>query len=177
MAKGLLSHKSVREIAAELEKSKALQKRLGNCSLSTLVRDARSVRAMWVREHLSVVEELFAEDLARFAAIEALLIPKCLEGDGEAIDRWLRVQAARAQRLGIRPTARVIGTGDGMSVEEAPHGAAIEVRVRYVDDWRAVRQGELGAGVLEVGHEPPRLVDLGEANEEETDGEGATREG
>ena len=166
MAKGLLSHKSVREIAAELEKSRALRKRLGDCSLSTLVRDARAVRAMWVREHLKVVEELFAEDLARFAAIEALLMPKCLDGDGEAIDRWLRVQAARAQRLGIRPTARVIGTGDGMSPDDAPGGAAIEVRVRYVDDWRAVRQGELGAGVLEVGHEPPKLVELGSVDGE-----------
>jgi len=38
------------------------------------------------------------EDVARFAEIEAVLLPKCLEGNGEAIDRCLRLDSAPLAR-------------------------------------------------------------------------------
>src|SRR5688572_20115625 len=69
VALGLLAHKSVREIHAELVALAAWG--IGKaCSPATVGRDAQAVRALWVETRRNAAEEVVAEDLARLKEME-----------------------------------------------------------------------------------------------------------
>ncbi|HEU5319022.1 MAG TPA: hypothetical protein VFX49_23125, partial [Chloroflexota bacterium] len=141
VAIGLLGHKTEAEIAKELSELPAGE-RPADCSVATVRRDAAAIREEWARERKERGARLLDGDLERFARIEGALLPACLTGDKAAIDRWLRLQAARAER--------VAAEGAGAKGAAGAGGMAVEVRVRYVDDWRAVRGAASGVGVVEV---------------------------
>ena len=142
VVRGLLAHRTEGEVAKELS-ALPVEKRPADCSPAAVGKEMAAVHEEWARERAETLERLLDEDLARFAEIEAKLLPECLKGTGDAIDRWLRLQAARAQRVGQRNGAGMVEAGVVVGGESG--GArAIEVRVRYVDDWRAVRNGAMG---------------------------------
>ena len=148
VARGLLAHRTAAEIAEELERLPA-DLRPVDCSPTAVEREVAALRDEWAKGRAAKLERLVDEDLARFEEIERALLPEARSGDPDAIDRWLRLQAARAQRVGQRNGGSLLETGVAVNGDDPGSGRAIEVRVRYVDDWRAVRNGALGVGVVE----------------------------
>ena len=84
------------------------------------------------------VELVVAEDLARLNAVEATLWPMVVEGNGEALDRWLTVRRERERQL-------MPGSGRGqvgLQLPVPPSGGGMEVVARYVGDWREALSGQ-----------------------------------
>ena len=148
VALGLLAHKSVREIHAELVP--VMKEGTGKgCSPATVGRDAQAVRAQWVETRRSAVEEVVAEDLARLKEMERFWWGKAnTDGPeaGEASERVLAIMRQRAALLGlgsggrgaVQVTAGAMAAGaGGVSTEgPLPAGAQVKVLVEYVDDRR-----------------------------------------
>jgi hypothetical protein len=54
---------------------------------------------------------------------------------------------------------RSVNRSDSTTSASGGRGLAIEVRVRYVDDWREVRNLANGGTMLEIGPGPQELTD------------------
>ena len=156
VAKGLLAHKRIREIATELAQLPAGE-RPRRCSAATVGRDALALRAEWAKLRGAAAEAMVGEDLARLEALEAVWWPKALLAEEVATDKVLAIQRQRAGLLGV-------GSGGGarMTVEagakvsagagnEAATQAAQGVRVvvEFVDDWRVAPGGAAAGGAVD----------------------------
>ena len=148
VALGLLAHKSVREIHAELVSVMKAGTGKG-CSPATVGRDVQAVKAQWVERRQSAVEEVVAEDLARLKEMERFWWGKAnTDGPeaGEASERVLAIMRQRAALLGlgsggrgaVQVTAGAMAAGPGGVNTEGPlpAGAQVKVLVEYVDDRR-----------------------------------------
>ncbi len=149
VALGLLAHKSVREIHAELVAlaAKGMGKR---CSSATVGRDAQAVRLTWAETRRNAAEEVVAEDLARLKQMERRWWAKADSDDadaGEASERVLAIMRQRAALLGlgsaggraaVQVTAGAMAAGASGTNENGPlpAGAQVKVLVEYVDDRR-----------------------------------------
>src|SRR5688572_27206141 len=97
VALGLLAHKSVREIHAELV-TLAVNGVGKKCSPATVGRDVQAVRALWVETRRNAVEEVVAEDLARLKEMERRWWGKANSEGPEAGEAAERVLAIMRQR-------------------------------------------------------------------------------
>ncbi len=81
VTQGLLAHRTEGEVAKELAALPA-EKRPADCSPAAVGKEMATLREEWARERSERLERLLDEDLARFAEIEAKLLPECLKGRG-----------------------------------------------------------------------------------------------
>ena len=148
VAQGLLAHKTLRQIHAELEGD---TERPARCSLATVGRDALAVRQEWAAARTGSVNELVAEELARLRELEKAWWDKARAGEGDATERVLAIMRQRSALLGLGASKTAVqvtaGAMAGVAVsDEAGRRAAlasasaVKVRVEYVDDWRTVRE-------------------------------------
>jgi hypothetical protein len=149
VAQGMLAHKTVRQIQAELEKL-ATEGVGERCGTGTVGRDVQAVRAAWVETRKKAIEEVVAEDLARLKEMERRWWAKANsddQGAGEAAERVLAIMRQRAALLGlgssggrgaVQVTAGAMaGSVGGVNTEgPLPAGAQVKVLVEYVDDRR-----------------------------------------
>jgi hypothetical protein len=99
---------------------------------------------------------VIGEEIARLNAVERVWWPRVLEGEGEALDRWLALQRERVKLRGLVPGgSRLMGIsipGPGELAGLPPGSTArVRVEVEYVDDWRAARAVSAGELVLGSG--------------------------
>ena len=150
VAQGMLAHKSVRQIQAELAVL-ASQGMGRGCSTGTVGNDMQAVRSMWAESRKRAVEELVAEDLARLKEMERRWWEAANSDGPEAGAASERVRAIMRQRAAligvgagsgrgaVQVTAgAVAGAGvSGVNTEgPLPVGAQVKVLVEYVEDRR-----------------------------------------
>lgn len=158
VARGLLAHKSIREIAAELARLPA-RERPRRCSPATVGRDALAVRAEWAKLRGEAVEAMVGEDLARLEALEAVWWPKALKAEEAATDKVLAIQRQRAGLLGVGAGGTRMTVEAGTKVSAGTEGESggqgqqvtqgMRVVVEFVDDWRRGPHGVMAGGAVD----------------------------
>src|SRR6266508_316581 len=111
VALGMLAHRSVREIHAELVALEKQGKGVA-CSTATVGRDMQAVRATWAKARKAAVDELIGEQLARLVELEKRWWPVAT-GEGvepeeaaAASERVLAIMRQRAALLGLGGAGR-----------------------------------------------------------------------
>jgi hypothetical protein len=135
VAKGMLGHKSIRQIMKWIDEMPARQ-RPKDYAQSTIGRDMVAIRREWARVRVEIVDALVDEELARLNALAERVWEQAMGGKLEAVDRVLAIQRQRVA---------LVSAGEGMDRAASgglrvplPARGQTRVQVDYVGDWREV---------------------------------------